>query len=61
MGDYRDRHPSGRKEPLPWERRVNTAFSFVVLILAPAMLYANLSHVWRLATDFAAWVVAWVS
>lgn len=30
MGDYRDRHPSGRKEPLPWERRLTTAFTVVV-------------------------------
>lgn len=40
---------------------MNTAFTVVVFILAPVMLYANLSHLWRLATDFAAWVVAWVS
>ncbi|WP_157041440.1 hypothetical protein [Roseobacter sp. MED193] len=35
---------------------MTTAFTVVVYILAPLMLYANLSHVWRLATDFAALV-----
>jgi len=51
---YRDWNPSGRKEPLPWERRLTSALGAVVIIGSVFTTYAMLRHIWHLTTNFSA-------